>query len=63
MLDQISDERMIEISQQNPKEVYTADDGRVIFNGAIFDNEQQFKIAMKLTQKIVKFKNFFKRKK
>lgn len=63
MPDQLPDKRMIEISKQNPEEIYTCEDGRIIFNGNIFNDKKHFDMSINLTAKTVKFLNFFKRKK
>lgn len=59
----LTDKQIIELSKQNPKEFYSCDNGRIIFNGKIFENEQELQFMVKAFTKYQQFKNFFKRKK
>jgi len=56
-------EEMIEISKQNPKEIYTSDQGLIIHNGLVFNDKETFEQTIKLTLKthqlFKKLKSFF----
>jgi hypothetical protein len=59
-----TEQQMIKLSEKNPSEVYECEDGRVIYAGAVFDSEQDLKIALKLAKSpvsraIIKISNFF----
>jgi hypothetical protein len=57
----LTDEQIMELSKQNPKEIYTCDDGRIIVNGVMFKNKAEMERMIKLYTKFKKIKNFFKR--
>ena len=59
----LTDQEITKLSKQNPKEIYTADDGRIIVNGVMFKDEKEMKQMIKIAAKFDKVKNFFKRKK
>jgi len=60
-MDNLTDEQIIAHSKANPKEIFTDDKGRVVFNGVIYDSREHFDMTVNGVFKIVKVWNRVRR--
>lgn len=52
---------IIEISKSKPEEIFTLDDGRIVANGQVFKNKEEFEGIIKMIAKMGGFKNKIKK--
>lgn len=43
-----TDQEITELSKKNPGQVFEGDNGKIVFNGMIFKNKEEFEISMKI---------------
>ena len=59
-MDEHSLKEIIQFSKENPDQIYTSDDGRVVANGKVFKNKEEFEFVMKTALKMGNLKNKIK---
>ncbi|MEM9339594.1 MAG: hypothetical protein AAGA66_12745 [Bacteroidota bacterium] len=51
--------KVVALSRKNPTEIYRSDEGKIVFSGQVFDNEEDMKSFVKNMDKYSKPITFF----
>jgi len=55
----LSEEDMMKISAERPSDIFTADNGKVAFNGKIYKDREELELYLEAFMLYLKFRRFF----